>query len=183
MARASKKARRKCQQAIAFKKQLIEALRNAGVPENKSFWGEGTDALLVMVVDNNIAFCGDTPSKYSDISIVKANLAKRQNRKQHAVRKGKSSGKTFYDSDDWKRLRYQALVRHGAACQCCGATRSDGVKLHVDHIKPRSKYPELELNLDNLQILCEPCNMGKSARDETDWRNQPSGLGMVIWAG
>jgi hypothetical protein len=89
---------------------------------------------------------------------------------------------SFYDSDDWKRVRYQALVKHGAACQCCGATRADGVKLHVDHIKPRSKYPELELSLDNLQILCEPCNMGKRAWDETDWREHSPGRGMVLWA-
>lgn len=53
---------------------------------------------------------------------------------------------------------------------CCGANPSDGVKMHVDHIKPRSKFPELALVLDNLQILCEDCNLGKSNKDETDWR-------------
>lgn len=88
----------------------------------------------------------------------------------------------FYESDAWKRLRYQALKIHGAICQCCGATRADGVKIHVDHIKPRSKYPHLELELNNLQILCEPCNIGKSAIDETDWRDQPKTRGTVIWA-
>lgn len=87
----------------------------------------------------------------------------------------------FYDSDAWKRLRYQALKIHGATCQCCGASRADGVQIHVDHIKPRSKYPELELTLSNLQILCEPCNIGKSASDETDWRDQPKTRGTVVW--
>lgn len=81
------------------------------------------------------------------------------------------SGLGFYETEAWKRVRYQALVLHGAACQCCGATRADGVKLHVDHIKPRSKWPSLELQLSNLQVLCEVCNMGKSNRDETDWRD------------
>lgn len=76
----------------------------------------------------------------------------------------------FYTSREWQDMRYKALVLHGAQCQCCGATRRDGVKLHVDHIKPRSKFPELELSLDNLQVLCEPCNMGKSNKDATDWR-------------
>lgn len=42
--------------------------------------------------------------------------------------------------------------------------------MHVDHIKPRSKYPALELVLSNLQVLCEDCNLGKLAHDETDWR-------------
>ncbi|MGN6312866.1 MAG: HNH endonuclease [Rhodanobacteraceae bacterium] len=70
----------------------------------------------------------------------------------------------------WKRVRYQALVAANGRCQCCGARASDGVQLHVDHIKPKSRYPELEFELSNLQVLCEDCNIGKGADDETDWR-------------
>lgn len=80
------------------------------------------------------------------------------------------SAREFFASDEWRKLRYLALKLHGAACQCCGATRQSGAILHVDHIKPRSKYPELELEVDNLQILCVDCNRGKGAWDETDWR-------------
>lgn len=76
----------------------------------------------------------------------------------------------FYASRAWRELRYQALARWGAVCQACGVTRRAGVRIHVDHIKPRSIYPELALQLDNLQVLCEDCNLGKSNRDETDWR-------------
>lgn len=36
--------------------------------------------------------------------------------------------------------------------------------------KPPSKFPDLALVLANLQILCEDCNLGKMARDQTDWR-------------
>jgi hypothetical protein len=43
--------------------------------------------------------------------------------------------------------------------------------MHVDHIKPRSKYPDLELSRQNLQVLCEDCNLGKSNKYEDDWRN------------
>lgn len=85
-----------------------------------------------------------------------------------AARKAKSWG--FYDSDAWKQVRYRVLQKHGARCLVCGATRRDGVRLHVDHIKPRSLHPELELEESNLQVLCEPCNIGKLNRDETDWR-------------
>lgn len=77
----------------------------------------------------------------------------------------------FYTSDAWRHVRYQALKAHGGACQCCGARGGGGVMLHVDHIKPRSRFPKLELTLSNLQVLCEDCNMGKRAWDETDWRN------------
>lgn len=54
---------------------------------------------------------------------------------------------------------------------CCGATPKDGVKMHVDHIKPKSKYPELALEFSNMQVLCDPCNMGKSNIYDTDWRD------------
>lgn len=75
----------------------------------------------------------------------------------------------FFKSSDWKRLRFEAFAKHGRQCLCCGA-RPPSVILHVDHIKPRFNYPELALKLDNLQILCEDCNMGKGARHEIDFR-------------
>ena len=84
--------------------------------------------------------------------------------------KTRVSNDSFYLSREWREVRYKALVKHGAACQCCGATRTDGVRLHVDHIKPRSKWPSLQLDINNLQVLCEDCNLGKSNKDDTDWR-------------
>jgi len=78
----------------------------------------------------------------------------------------------FYRSDDWRQIRYQALKRYGRECVCCGAKPGNGIVLHVDHIKPRSKHPELELDLDNLQILCADCNLGKGNTDSIDYRNQ-----------
>lgn len=58
------------------------------------------------------------------------------------------------------RLRALVLMRDGARCRLCGATPQNGVRLHVDHIKPWSKGGETVI--ENLQILCEPCNIGKS---------------------
>lgn len=76
-------------------------------------------------------------------------------------------GDSFYTSMPWIRLRYQALEIYGKRCMACGS--SDG-KMHVDHIKPRRMFPELELEFNNLQILCEDCNIGKGSWDQTDWR-------------
>ena len=42
--------------------------------------------------------------------------------------------------------------------------------LHVDHIIPKTRNPHLALCFDNLQILCEECNEGKSNKFNTDWR-------------
>lgn len=79
---------------------------------------------------------------------------------------------TFYDKREWLELRYRALQIHGGHCQCCGNGPSPGNPLQVDHIKPRSKFPELELDLHNLQVLCKSCNMGKGVWDQTDWRRR-----------
>lgn len=76
----------------------------------------------------------------------------------------------FYRSPEWRKLRYEALVRCGRVCMCCGAKPSDGIILHVDHVKPRSKFPELELEITNLQVLCEDCNLGKSNIYAHDFR-------------
>jgi 5-methylcytosine-specific restriction endonuclease McrA len=76
----------------------------------------------------------------------------------------------FYKSRAWLQIRYLALRNNGAICQCCGASQKEGAILHVDHVKPRSKYPHLALELSNLQILCSECNIGKSDWDTTDWR-------------
>lgn len=76
----------------------------------------------------------------------------------------------FYMSPAWRSMRYEALRLNDGRCELCGASKHDGVSLHVDHIMPRSKWPRLELELSNLQVLCVDCNMGKSNRDNTDWR-------------
>lgn len=80
----------------------------------------------------------------------------------------------FLRSFPWIRLRMFVLERDGAKCACCGQTRKEGVVLHVDHIKPRKLFPELALDPDNLQVLCDECNLGKGNVFETDWRNQPA---------
>jgi 5-methylcytosine-specific restriction endonuclease McrA len=93
-------------------------------------------------------------------------------------KKKRINHKQFYKSMEWRKVRYQALLQNGNRCQCCGRGPKEGVVLHVDHIKPRKKYPELKFDINNLQILCEDCNIGKMAHDETDWRE---GLDINPW--
>jgi len=81
--------------------------------------------------------------------------------------------KDFYKSEEWRKLRYKVLRKYSAECMCCGRSKKyHGIVIHVDHVKPRSKYPHLALDFKNLQILCEDCNLGKSNIDETDWRQE-----------
>lgn len=83
---------------------------------------------------------------------------------------GNTPSKVFYNLPEWQRLRYSAIEKYGNKCNACGRSPKDGVIIHVDHIKPRSISPELALDIDNLQILCEQCNLGKSNKFDTDWR-------------
>lgn len=91
----------------------------------------------------------------------------------HPSRKESREERTgFYWSEAWREVRYIALRRSRGVCELCGSGPTLGKPLHVDHIKPRSKYPQLELDPDNLQVLCFDCNLGKSNTDEIDWRRQ-----------
>lgn len=76
----------------------------------------------------------------------------------------------FYGTPEWLRLRYDALVKAKGRCECCMNRPTEASPLHVDHIKPRSKHPELALDPSNLQVLCADCNFGKGNRDSIDWR-------------
>lgn len=76
----------------------------------------------------------------------------------------------FYRTKQWRQLRYDAIERYGNVCHACGAGPKDGVKIHVDHIVPRFWAPHRCLDIQNLQILCEHCNLGKGMRHRTDWR-------------
>jgi 5-methylcytosine-specific restriction endonuclease McrA len=48
------------------------------------------------------------------------------------------------------------------------------VKIVVDHIKPLHHHWSLRLQKTNLQVLCDECNQGKGAWDETDHRPKPA---------
>lgn len=88
-------------------------------------------------------------------------VAELQNDYVTRVNVSKFSSKSFYKSREWKELRLAALSVCDK-CMLCGASKDTGSVLHVDHIKPRSLWPELSLDIKNMQILCGPCNMAKS---------------------
>lgn len=82
----------------------------------------------------------------------------------------------FLSSYEWRRVRMVALKRYGARCQCCGATPATGAVMNVDHIKPRKLFPQLALDIENLQVLCGDCNHGKGNWDMTDWRDRADAM-------
>ena len=70
----------------------------------------------------------------------------------------------FYNSRRWKALRFATLVKNEKrfgviTCEKCLHTTGPW---HCDHINPRSTHPEQALDEDNVRILCEDCNVGRS---------------------
>lgn len=144
-----------------------------------SFWGLLDKALLV----NSLPTTGTRQEKF-DRAISKANelgLETSTKRKQKKVEATLPAKKLFVSGVDvtsneflmtyeWRKARMVALKYYGPKCQCCGATPKHGAVINVDHIKPRRLFPELALDIDNLQILCHECNHGKGNWDQTDWR-------------
>ena len=82
----------------------------------------------------------------------------------------KKAGDGFLRSEEWLMLRANAIAKHGCRCMRCGTKMKTLSSINVDHIKPRSLFPHLAFDIDNLQILCGPCNKLKCNRHDTDYR-------------
>jgi 5-methylcytosine-specific restriction endonuclease McrA len=70
----------------------------------------------------------------------------------------------FYASPEWCLIRQQVIDRQGRVCQECGCHIIDDFDLTIDHVNPRSKYPDQALDLSNLRVLCRNCNARKGNR-------------------
>jgi 5-methylcytosine-specific restriction endonuclease McrA len=72
-----------------------------------------------------------------------------------------------YTSSEWNKAKRFIFSKYGEICLRCGSKEN----IHLDHIKPYSLFPELSLDLDNLQPLCQSCNSSKGNRRTVDYRN------------
>ena len=71
----------------------------------------------------------------------------------------------FYNSKGWKFVREHAMQRDFGLCQRCYAKEDITLADMVDHIVPIKVQPELSLELDNTQSLCNSCHAKKTAED------------------
>ena len=71
----------------------------------------------------------------------------------------------FYSSPEWNIIRKQVIKKEGRVCAECGHPIRKYSDITVDHIKPRSKYPELSLKTENLRVLCRSCNSRKGDQE------------------
>lgn len=66
------------------------------------------------------------------------------------------------------RERYECYLK--LAPNCWGTMGQEHTTL--DHIKSRSRHPELRFDLDNLAPCCWPCNVAKGSKDLTQLREE-----------
>ena len=58
----------------------------------------------------------------------------------------------------------KAKIRDNYVCQICGLREPEIMEIH--HIKPKSKFPELMNDLENMITLCPNCHRRKSVREK-----------------
>jgi len=82
------------------------------------------------------------------------------NYRKRLIEKSKEDGTYFYENSHFLRLRFEIFKRDNFTCQYCGRNvKDDKVKLHLEHIVPKSNGGESEI--DNYTTSCFECNIGK----------------------
>lgn len=76
---------------------------------------------------------------------------------------------SFYETQDWIETSEFIKGLYGRKCMKCGKTEGH---MHTDHIIPRSINKYLELEPNNLQILCKKCNLDKGNSNQIDYRTE-----------
>ena len=159
-------------QSLPTDRKLVDIVSSLG-------WGEVDKAQAWRIVASKYlaanpgksfsggSVCVDLPSDGSESAKTKAKVTKAKRSKTATP----TPSRSFYWSDEWRKLRYQVIRENDSKCMACGRSpKLHSVIMHVDHIKPISKFPELKLEKSNLQILCDDCNLGKGNTDSIDWR-------------
>jgi len=67
-----------------------------------------------------------------------------------------------YKDTAWEKLRLRVLRRDNYTCQLCDqiclGKKRNGHSPVVDHIETVQERPDLARELDNLRVLCKPCD-------------------------
>jgi hypothetical protein len=124
-------------------------------------WGTWTKALLAFLERVNADLGTPTETTESSLEETRAPCVPRRR-----------TGTRRVKQEDQRQiklgLRYEVLKRDHFRCVLCGASPAThlGCVLHVDHMIPYSRGGRTIAA--NLRTLCEACNLGKSARLETE---------------
>lgn len=70
----------------------------------------------------------------------------------------KKKADPFYKLAAWLKTRTFVLQRDHYLCQPCFRDQTITAATIVHHIKPREDFPELALELNNLESICASCH-------------------------
>jgi HNH endonuclease len=81
---------------------------------------------------------------------------------------------SLYFSGGWNINILQAFIRDGGCCVYCGkeVLKEFSLAFCGDHLLPKSLYPDLAENVDNLVPACAECNLIKHNYDPSEGRGR-----------
>jgi hypothetical protein len=182
--RRARKAKRRRERESALQRNASDRMKNierslrghyerkSGMPGHHALIGEVLALICSIYAIEHAPTAENMEEIYKGMVARPFNATRIASRKSEAAAVSEKDLREFYKSWPWKEVRYAVLKTHGRRCQCCGAEPHQK-RIVVDHIKPLRKRWDLRLDQGNLQVLCDDCNMGKSYKDETDWRSTP----------
>jgi rubredoxin len=122
-------------------------------------WCFGLPYLMIVIIDHLLA----EPRREREEQISNRILKLAEERKKRIEEE-----QIFYSSPEWVKLRNIVIDEEGRICAECHRQINDDNDLTVDHIRPRSKYPDLSLKRENLRVLCRRCNSIKKDKELAD---------------
>ena len=122
-------------------------------------WCFGLPYLMTVIIDRVLA----EPRRDREERIKSGILELAEERKKRIEEE-----QLFYSSPEWAKLRDIVINEEGRVCAQCHRHIKNDSDVTVDHIRPRSKYPDLALKRENLRVLCRKCNSAKKDRELVD---------------
>ncbi len=97
--------------------------------------------------------------------VSKGRCSKHRTQHQRAYESNRKKTRNFYDSVEWRHMR-EFVKRDEKICRMCKAEGFTVAGVEVDHIIPRVKRPDLQLERSNLQLLCVPHHSQKTRLEQ-----------------
>ncbi len=103
---------------------------------------------------------------------------KRNKAPQTLIKKQKNTIIKEYNKDDWKLTNKERIDlldslcnMYSGCCAYCEASLNITSSAYIDHFRPRSLFPELTFEYNNLNYSCQICNRNKSDSWNKDYFN------------
>ena len=87
--------------------------------------------------------------------------------------------KNFIRSARWQRLRAQYLAKH-VLCERCLAKGKTTLATEVHHIIKCHDNPQLQMDTNNLEALCQPCHAPMQANDHRGYSREMNSDGYYV---